>query len=342
MKDIAELKTQWETFKIENPKVRIRDAAKQLGTTEAELLAVSAGISVVRLKNEFQQILKAVETLGKVMALTRNDFCVHERKGVYSNVSFTGPMGLALNPDIDLRLFMSAWSSAFAVEENGRKSLQFFGKDGEAVHKIYLLETSDMAAYETLVYDYRAEDQHEALLIVAASASAEEKPDAEIDAAAFREKWLTLKDTHDFHGLLRKFGVSRTQGLRLAPEGHALQISYESLKAIFHKASETELEIMVFTGNKGCIQIHTGPVKNLVQAGPWFNVLDPDFNMHLREDGIAAVWLVKKPTVDGIVTSIEVFDTEGTIIVQFFGKRKPGIPENESWRLMVNELAVML
>jgi putative hemin transport protein len=339
---IIELKIQWEAFKIENPKVRIRDAAKQLGSTEAELLSTSAGTSVTRLRDEFQQILKAVESLGKVMALTRNDYCVHERKGVYSNVSFTGPMGLALNPDIDLRLFMSAWSSAFAVDENGRKSLQFFGKDGEAIHKIYLVEMSDVATYETLVNDYAAEDQHAPLLIVQEKQAAEEKPDAEIDAAAFREEWLALKDTHDFHGLLRKFGVTRTQGLRLAPEGHAIQISYGSLKDILHKAAETDLEIMVFTGNKGCIQIHTGLVKNLVQAGPWFNVLDPDFNMHLREDGIASVWLVKKPTSDGIVTSIEVFGPEGDIIVQFFGKRKPGIAENENWRLMVNELAVIL
>ncbi|SEA44174.1 hemin-degrading factor [Pedobacter hartonius] len=340
--NVIELKSQWEAFKTENPKVRIRDAAKRLDTTEAELLSTLAGTSVTRLKDDFQGVLKTAESLGKVMALTRNDFCVHERKGVYSNVSFTGPMGLALNPDIDLRLFMSAWSTAFAVDENGRKSLQFFGKDGEAIHKIYLTETSDTTAYETLVHDFTAEDQHAALVIVADKQQAEEKADAEIDVPAFQENWLTLKDTHDFHGLLRKFGVTRIQGLRLAPEGHAVQISYDSLKDIFNKASETDLEIMVFTGNKGCIQIHTGLIKKLVQAGPWFNVLDPDFNMHLREDGIAAVWLVKKPTSDGIVTSIEVFDAEGTIIVQFFGKRKPGIPENENWRLMVNELAVIL
>lgn len=342
MSEIIELKSQWEAFKIENPKVRIRDAAKQLGTSEAELLATDAGTSVIRLRNEFQEILKAVEPLGKVMALTRNDHCVHERKGVYSNVSFSGPMGLAVNPDIDLRLFMWGWSSAFAVDENGRRSLQFFAKDGEAIHKIYLTETSDAAAYETLVDEFRSEDQHASLNIVKDAAAEHEKPDAEIDIDAFRDEWLSLKDTHAFHGLLRKFGVTRTQGLRLAPDGHAVQISYESLKDILHKASDTDLKIMVFTGNKGCIQIHTGPVKKLVQAGPWFNVLDPDFNMHLREDGIASVWLVKKPTEDGIVTSIEVFNVEGEVIVQLFGKRKPGMPENEHWRIMVNELAIML
>ena len=341
MEKIVELKKQWETLRAEQPKLRIRDAAKTLGSTEAELLATGLGETVTRLTDNFQGILQGVEALGKVMALTRNDYCVHERKGVYKNVTFTGPMGLAVNPDIDLRLFMSVWSSAFAVDENGRKSLQFFAKNGEAVHKIYLLEESDVAAYEVLVDFFRAEDQQTPLLIDLSKKEVLEKADAEIDAAGFKENWMTLKDTHDFHGMLRKFGVTRTQGLRLAPEGHAVKITTDSLKSILHKAAETDLEIMVFTGSAGCIQIHTGLIKKLLQTGPWFNVLDPDFNMHLREDAIASVWLVKKPTDDGIITSIEVFDETGAIIVQFFGKRKPGIPENESWRLFVNEIAII-
>ena len=341
MEKIVELKKQWETLRAEQPKLRIRDAAKTLGSTEAELLATGLGETVTRLTDNFQGILQGVEALGKVMALTRNDYCVHERKGVYKNVTFTGPMGLAVNPDIDLRLFMSVWSSAFAVDENGRKSLQFFAKNGEAVHKIYVLEESDVAAYEVLVDFFRAEDQQTPLLIDLSKKEVLEKADAEIDAAGFKENWMTLKDTHDFHGMLRKFGVTRTQGLRLAPEGHAVKITTDSLKAILHKAAETDLEIMVFTGSAGCIQIHTGLIKKLLQTGPWFNVLDPDFNMHLREDAIASVWLVKKPTDDGIITSIEVFDETGAIIVQFFGKRKPGIPENESWRLFVNEIAII-
>jgi putative hemin transport protein len=341
MEKTMTLSSQWEIFKKDNPKVRIRDAAKQLGTTEAELLALSIGSTVTRLRSDFQGILKAVASLGKVMALTRNDFCVHERKGIYHNISFSGPMGLAVNPDIDLRLFMNAWSTAFAVDEAGRQSLQFFAKDGEAIHKIYLAETSDVAAYADLVEQFKAELQQEELVIVAPKPAALEKPDQEVDAVDFQRQWLSLKDTHDFHGLLRNFGLSRTQALRLAPAGHAVEITKESLKSVLHKASETELEIMVFTGNAGCIQIHTGMVKNLLQTGPWFNVLDPDFNMHLREDAIDAVWLVKKPTLDGIITSIEVFDQSGSVIVQFFGKRKPGIPENEHWRLMVNETVII-
>jgi putative hemin transport protein len=89
---------------------------------------------------------------------------------------------------------------------------------------------------------------------------------------------------------------------------------------------------MIFVSSKGCIQIHTGLVQKLVSMEPWFNVLDPQFNLHLREDHIAEAWLVKKPTNDGIVTSLELFDENFQQIALIFGKRKPGKPELEAWR----------
>ena len=331
------LKEQYETFKTENPKIRIRDAAKQLGVSEAELVAT--GDHNTTLRPEFRDILKEIGTLGYVMALTRNDHAVHERKGVYTKARFHGKVGLVVNPDIDLRLFMGAWKFAFAVQENDRRSLQFFGKDGEAVHKIYLTDRSDVSAYETLVEKYKAGIQGEAIQTEPIAVPAE-TPDSEIDVSGFQQAWLALQDTHDFSGMLRKFGVGRRQSMRLAPEGHATPLTVASVKRIVEGASERDLDIMVFIGSRGCIQIHTGKTKKLLQAGPWFNVLDPEFNMHLREEAIADVWLVKKPTVDGIVTSIEAFDANGNIIVQLFGKRKPHIPEREDWRQAVRDYTV--
>jgi putative hemin transport protein len=92
---------------------------------------------------------------------------------------------------------------------------------------------------------------------------------------------------------------------------------------------------MVFVGNPGMIQIHTGPVSNLKPMGPWFNVLDEAFNLHLREDHIDSAWVVSKPTEDGIVTSLELFSRDGTLIATLFGKRKPGQPEDLAWRDIV-------
>ena len=64
----------------------------------------------------------------------------------------------------------------------------------------------------------------------------------------------------------------------------------------------------------------------------WFNVLDPEFDLYLREDAIAEIWHVVKPSADGDINSLELFDKDGEMIVQLFGKRKPGLPELLEWR----------
>ena len=95
---------------------------------------------------------------------------------------------------------------------------------------------------------------------------------------------------------------------------------------------------MVFVSSRGCIEIHTGPVKTIRNMGSWINVLDPRFNLHLNQDGLAKAWVVRKPTEDGIVTSIEFFDEEDHLVMMIFGKRKPGIPEDENWRTLVSHI----
>ncbi|WP_373331548.1 hemin-degrading factor [Salmonirosea aquatica] len=272
------------------------------------------------------------------MALTRNDALVHERKGIYQKVSFNKHVGLVLGPDIDLRLFMSRWQWGFAVSENGRNSLQFFDSHGEAVHKIYLTDQSDKTTYEALVDRFCEENQFLELAITPAPEPAVDPPDEAIDVAAFQQGWLNMTDTHEFFGLLHQYGVGRRQGLRLAPDGHARLLSMEVLKQIFATIAEREVPIMVFVSNPGCIQIHSGPVKKLVQMGPWYNVLDPQFNLHLNETLVDQVWLTKKPTADGIVTGVELFDKNGQNLALVFGERKPGRAELESWRSVIADV----
>ena len=336
---VNELKEKWEALKAENPHLRIRNAADQLGVSEAELLATNLGEGVTILKPEFQNILTDVEQLGKVMALTRNEECVHERKGTYLNGDFSSPHAqLFVGEEIDLRIFQNHWKFAFGVVEGNRKSLQFFAKNGSALHKIYLTEDSNEALFDTIIEKFKAEDQNQILEFENIAQKPEEKADAEIDVEGFQKAWVELKDTHDFFMMTRKFGVSRTQALRLAPEGFAKKINSSKVINILEDASEKKLPIMIFVGNIGIIQIHTGEVKKTMWHQQWFNVMDPDFNLHLDVTKIAETWIVKKPTEDGEVTAIEVFNKEGDFIVQFFGKRKPGIPELQEWKDLVASL----
>lgn len=338
----SDLKKRWEKFRAGNPNVKIREAAKALGTSEAELLVTEIGASVVRLNDKFAELLQEFHTLGQVMALTRNDAIVHERQGEFANVEVFdahGKMGLVLGEDIDLRIFFKNWHFGFAVtseKERGKlRSLQFFDIDGTAVHKVFLTAASDLAAYEKLVGKYRSDDQNQVIAISPKPAKPIEKADAEIDVAGFQKAWAEMKDTHDFFGMTIKFGVSRNQALRLADKKMAFQVSTESYQFVLEKSVQRQLPIMIFVSSGGVIQIHTGEVENLTAARGWYNVLDEKFNLHIKHEEIASAWVVKKPTSDGIVSSLEIFDKAGENVALFFGKRKPGNPEKAEWRKLL-------
>lgn len=338
----TDLAARREKLLAAEPKLRAYDVAQKLGVGEAALLPIDDSAVVTRLKPEFAAMLARFKELGRVMALTRNESVVHERKGVYQNFSAEGGhVGLVLGPDIDLRLFLGQWKLGYAVapkDAQRRPSLQFFDASGDAVHKVHALEDTDMAVWNRLVADFAASAEIEAPVFTARAAKKAEKPDAEIDAKALRDGWKSLKDTHEFFGLVRKVGASRLQAMRLAGTELAQPLAASDLRATLELASAGGTSIMVFVGNPGCIQIHTGPVSKIVPMGTWINVMDPTFNLHLREDRIGSVWLVRKPTEDGVVTSVEVFDKQGENIAMLFGARKPGKPELPEWRALAESL----
>lgn len=338
----TDLKERWNEYRRAHPKARHREAAADLGVSEADLMAAGCGLRAVRLEGQWSALLQELEPVGPLMALTRNDAAVHEKTGVYRNVELHETHQMVLDKDIDLRLFLGRWRYGFAVtleKSGGRvlRGLQFFDKHGLAVHKIYLRDGSDEAAYEALVEKYSATDASP-LVVEARRAPTDETPDEEIDVGGFLESWRGLEDTHDFFSLTRTYGVTRTQALRLGEGAFTRRVDLRSHRHVLEGARDAELPLMVFVRSPGTVQIHTGPVQRLLAKGGWYNVLDEGFNLHLHEAMVDAAWVVKKPTTDGTVTALELYDEAGLPVVQFFGERKPGQPEREDWRAITDGL----
>ncbi|WP_227870602.1 hemin-degrading factor [Orrella marina] len=324
-----EVHERYESLDEQQRAKRAREVAKILGISEAQWVASACGpVRSVKLEGNGQEIFRKLGSLGRVMALTRNDICVHERHGAYEDIKGTGHVGLVLGPDIDLRVFFSCWDSAWAVEEGGRHSLQFFDTEGVAIHKVYCTDETDTAQYLKLVQEHAVASVWPAFQAI----EPDVRQDRVDDAQAFRDAWLNLKDTHDFFPMLRKFNVNRQGALLDVGADLAQQVPVDTIDKMLRNAAAEGQSIMCFVGNRGMIQIHTGPVERIVERGPWLNVLDPTFNLHLDVSRVSQVWVVNKPTVDGWVTSLEVYDAQGELIVQFFGARKPGKPELVEWR----------
>ncbi len=331
---------------------RAKDAAESCGCSEGQAVAAHTGahafpLKATLLQGPWLELLQGLEACGELMALTRNEGVVHEKIGVYRNLSGGPQMGIALGDDIDLRLFFNQWHAGFALVEpsaSGDKppaqSLQIFDRHGLAVHKIFVREATDRAAFDALVARFAAAADPPAFS--PAEPTTPPRPDAAIDTAGLTEAWTAMTDTHQFFGLLKKFDVERQQALRLTLGRFTERAPLNTVRTLLDEAAVDGTSIMVFVGSPGCIQIHSGPVRRIepmsTPAAQWINVLDPGFNLHLREDLVDSAWVVRKPTSDGDVTSVEVFDKAGGLMAMFFGTRKPGTPELSAWRDLVARL----
>ena len=327
--------------RAENPKMRERDLAAQLGISEAELVAAHCGEGVLRIEPRVNDLLTGLEAVGEVMALTRNESAVHEKIGVYDKVVTGNHNAMVLGENIDLRIFPKIWAHGFAVEKRDgddiRRSLQFFDDAGDAVHKVHLRPASNLYAYQNLVAALMSADQSPAIVL---NGVGEEEPASSEAGSAddLRERWSRMTDVHQFFGMLKTLKLSRHQAVHMIGEDYAWKLDSEALPAMFNHAAAGEMPIMCFVGNRGCIQIHSGPVKNIKPMGPWINVLDETFHLHLRLDHVRELWAVRKPTKDGHVTSLEAYGADNQMIIQFFGKRHEGEGEREDWRFLAENL----
>jgi putative hemin transport protein len=325
----------------QNLKMRERDFARIVKISEAELVAAYVGHGTTRLVCDVPGLLTGLEAVGEVMALTRNESAVHEKIGVYRNTEVSPHVGIVHGDEIDLRVFPKHWVSAFAVEkadETGaiRRSLQFFDASGDATHKVHLREASNLEAYTELVARFTAPEQTGKLIIVPPTEAAFDGAPAssdELDAA-----WRKMTDTHQFFGLLRKLNLERLTALEMAKPDLAWPLRADEVATMLHGAVAGEVPIMAFVGSRGCIQIHSGAIKNVQPMGPWINIMDETFHMHLRADQITELWAVRKPTKDGHVTSVEAYAADRSLIIQFFGVRHEGVDERPEWRALVEGL----
>lgn len=337
------LATRWQNLRAELPNLRIRDAADKLGVSEAELLATGLGDTVTRLDSDAASLLHALPEVGRCMALTRNPHAVSEVRGLYGGVELGGHAGQVVGTDIDLRVFPSHWKHIFAVNEphpqragERRRSIHVFDASGIAVHKIYLEPEGNAATWDGIVAT-RTKDLP--LVVEPAPKPRSERPDSEVEIAALQAAWDAMQDTHEFFHLLIKHGVSRTQALRLAGTSRARPVANNAISKILDGAAASHEKIMIFVGNRGCLQVFSGSVAKVMRAGPWLNVLDPGFNLHLREDKIATSWVVSKPTKSGTVTSLELFDEAGENIALVFRKRDDREKaEDPGWSALLSTL----
>lgn len=336
------LTATWAALAAGDIKGYARDVAALAGVSEAQLVAAGTGNGAVRLEVDWMTELPRLEDLGEVKVITRNGAIVHEKVGRFGKVNIVQTMGLVLNGDIDLRIFFGHWHHSYAVTTQGKKGvrngIQVFDLHGDAVLKIYRTPGTDVGAWDRFIAGHRAARQEPVLEVLPPSQPPARRGDDLIDVAGLRGHWANLKDVHHFHEMLAQFGVGRLQAMTLVGAPWTRQVPADALSRLLPRFAAEALPFMVFVGNPGCIQIHTGPVVKVFEMDGWTNVMDPAFNLHVRNNLITSAWVVRKPSRDCVITTLELFDDKGENCAILCGQRAPGEQEDPAWVAAVESL----
>lgn len=318
------LKQAWQEMRATNPQLRIREAAATLGVSEAELLATGCGNGVTRLVADWPSLLSKLAAWDSLMALTRTDFAVHEKTGMYQRFNLCGEHLLISGHNIQLCLMLRQWYAGFAVTEETyagtRYSLQFFAADGEALQKIYLVGQEHLPHYYRLIEAFQANDQSPHLHLPVSVPQSDSYAADELSP-----HWQRLLACNTPSG--KHPSVMTT-----------VSIEISQFRQLMHQLAQMLLPIEIAVCNKGAIQVHEGLIQNLRLTGPWFNVLDARFNLHLNETAIERMEVVSVACRQHPLTGLILRGKQGQTIATIFGQNDEATGESPVWRDFVSTL----
>lgn len=255
-------------------RARARDFAEGRGIAEAALVAAFAGPQVVRIAADPDRLLPLAAALGEALALTRNGSAVQERQGRYEGYE-RGVHPVLRGPEIELCLRPAHWVHGFAVTE----------------------PTAKATKRSLQIFDAAGDAVHKIHLT----------EESDVAAFALLVESLRLADQSDHLPL-----APRAPEPAVVPRLKLRRLSPEAVAHLLERSAARGVGLRIAVGNPGCTQIYSGPVHDIVPTGHWINVMDPRFNLHLRTDHLAQVWL----TGQSAAPTLQALDGSGRLILQ--------------------------
>tara|TARA_Y100000994_G_C15654843_1_gene426935 strand:+ start:262 stop:1212 length:951 start_codon:yes stop_codon:yes gene_type:complete len=291
------LKSKWKTFQKDNPKVRIRDAAYQMKVSEAELLSTEINETVsFLLIEDMTAFIKDILKVDKIMLLIRSDYVVHEKTIKTKNIRLEDNQIIDLDKngckilDFNIDAFEYVFFQKKMHSNRELKSFQFFDKAGMAILKIYL-KGKDLGFFDEIELKYKKIYHYEM------------QSDLDINNSNLLDSKIKINLPYD---------TSNSKAT-------CRNISVKSLRLILENASEMKIPIQIHALGLGTIQYHIDTVRNIVDYGPWINVIDQKFNLHVLGNGLTKASLVQYQFKDCQQYLINFFDKNNTHVLGVTG-----------------------
>lgn len=121
--NIMDFRSALSELRQATPGLPMREAAAELGISEAELLAAhcleSGGEGVRRLDGDWLPLLARLGALGAMVILTRNEHAILQQKAPYSRLAVRGSTATSAGPGRELVLQLLSFRNEAVAELRG-------------------------------------------------------------------------------------------------------------------------------------------------------------------------------------------------------------------------------
>ncbi|SPX54765.1 hemin transport protein HmuS [Klebsiella pneumoniae] len=118
----------------------------------------------------------------------------------------------------------------------------------------------------------------------------------------------------------------------------ACRVDRHALPSLLETVRQEGNEIMIFVGNRGCVQIFTGALEKLAPMRGWLNISILLLPCICAEESVDEVWGDPQADFGRTRHQRRMFAKDGTQIAQLYGQRSEGHPEQTQWRQQVDRL----
>ena len=251
----SDLEKAYENYKKDNPNVYLRNAAKSLNVSEVELLSLSCGNGTYRLKTEMEPVITKLTEANELTAICRNDSAVSEITGELTVQELDENLFHLRIQESEINIPPKKVASIFAAQVNNRFSIQVFDTSGNAVQKFFLKGAHGMEQFFKDFSDLFSEDQ------------------SKETSVASSPHTLPVND--------------QTQ----SEEYEFVKVPNSLVRAVLTDCTQHDIPISLQVENGVSNQIFRGTIENVKDARGWFNILDPKFNLHLKEEDMQETFL---------------------------------------------------
>ena len=296
LKNYQSIKKKWEKLQAEDKKIRIRDAAKKLETSEASLLSTEINDGVYFLNiSDYDTFLSEVLSLDKIMLLIRSDSVVHEKTIFSKDIQLRGNKVfnnksnesiLEFNPT----LFKYVFSQNKLHAKKSLRSFQIFDIYGDSILKIYLKGENEIE-FDNIVERYHVEYNYEL------------------------QESLNLKN-------LEPKSIIELNSSEKEFECYDYDLKENFLRKILTASSKEQIPIQIHAIGKGTIQYHKDIIKKIIDFGPWINIIDKTFNLHAMENHLKHVILKKHERNNDLFYYLDFFDMSNNYVLGIYSLEK--------------------